>query len=223
MDYSAHETKQPPLPPPLPPPSRSRSRYGSFTSPLPAYDVDTLCATRPSSSFGRTSALSSSLGPALAPSSSPPLLPAHLVPFSYQRGAAMFSPPPPADDLTSNPAVNPSSHQQGSSQAAFTTSAGGDAASLAPPIDVLAPPLDTALQSKVYSFTKLDYLSHLNDLLRLRVLAAIMFLLAILVWHYFAQNNWSTTHAAVGREKSRMAPGPFSLFVPVFVCVSLGL
>jgi hypothetical protein len=46
---------------------------------------------------------------------------------------------------------------------------------LAPSEDILAPPLSPKQQEKLYSFTKTDYLQHLSDLLRMRVLAAILF------------------------------------------------
>ena len=53
-----------------------------------------------------------------------------------------------------------------------------DTDDLIPSPDILAPPLSQPQQDQLYSFSIEDYKQHLSDLLRLRVLAAILFVRA---------------------------------------------
>jgi hypothetical protein len=62
-------------------------------------------------------------------------------------------------------------------------------AQLLPPPDLLAPPLDSEQQQRLYSFTAGDYMSHCNDLLRCRVCAALLLLVCLLVLCFF-KPNW---------------------------------
>jgi hypothetical protein len=81
---------------------------------------------------------------------------------------------------------------------------------LAPSEDILAPPLSPKQQEKLYSFTKTDYLQHLSDLLRMRVLAAILFVSAAI--------SVAVSRRTVCRFKANLSPLCVRL-CPQLVCI----
>lgn len=119
-------------------------------------------------------------------------MPPELLPFSYQRSSVAseaaessagynFSyeaPVPrlaPRDAGATVGAGAEAEEELQTNPAVAAMGAPADTDDLIPSPDILAPPLSQPQQDQLYSFSIEDYKQHLSDLLRLRVLAAILF------------------------------------------------
>lgn len=119
-------------------------------------------------------------------------MPPELLPFSYQRSSvateaaepssynfsyeAPVPRPAPRDaDAATVGAGAETEEELQTNPAIASMGAPTDPDDLIPSADILAPPLSQPQQDRLYSFSIEDYKQHLGDLLRLRVLAAILF------------------------------------------------